>query len=137
MAVVLVVNDDRDMLEVYQAMLGEMGHQAVPRLDLDPDPNPGKVIETGAEALVIDLQAEADPMAGLSVIEELRHHPATRDMPIILSTGAAAEVQRLSARLSQLQVPVLIKPFDVDEFRVVVQRLLPSGDEERPTPPLS
>lgn len=135
MAVVLVVNDDRGMLEVYQAMLGEMGHQAVPRLDLDPDP--GKVIETGAEALVIDLQAEADPMAGLSVIEELRHHPATRDMPIILSTGAAAEVQRLSARLSQLQVPVLIKPFDVEEFRDVVQRLLPSRGEQRPTPPLS
>jgi CheY-like chemotaxis protein len=134
MAVVLVVNDDRDMLEVYQAMLGEMGHQVVPRLDLDPDP--GTVIETGAEALVIDLQREADPMAGLNVIEELRQHPATRDMPIILSTGAAAEVQHLSPRLSQLQVPVLIKPFDVDEFHDVVQRLVASR-EEGPTPPAS
>jgi len=135
MAVVLVVNDDRDMLEVYQAMLGEMGHHAVPRLDLDPDP--ANVIETGAEALVIDLQAEADPIAGLKVIEELRHHPATRNLPIILSTGAAADVRRLSARLSQLEVPVLIKPFDIDDFRDVVQRLVPSGGEQGPTPPLS
>jgi CheY-like chemotaxis protein len=131
MAVVLVVNDDQDMLDIYQGLLAEMGHKVVPRLRLEPDPE--DVLETHADALVIDLQREADPMAGLTVIEELRRHPATRDLPIVLSTGAAAEVPRLTNRLSQLQVPVLIKPFAADEFQDVVRRLVPPGDVERRT----
>jgi CheY-like chemotaxis protein len=134
MAVVLVVNDDRDMLEVYQAMLAEMGHRVVPRLRLEPHPE--QVTEAQADALIIDLQRDADPMAGLTVIEELRRDPATRKLPIVLSTGAAAEVRRLSTRLSQLEVPVLIKPFDVDQFRDVMQRLVPPA-EDGPTLPLS
>jgi CheY-like chemotaxis protein len=123
MAVVLVVNDDRDMLDVYQALLAEMGHEVVPRLGLEPDPE--DVIKTQADALIIDLQRDADPLAGMTVIEELRRHPATRDMPVVLSTGAAAEVRQLTPRLSQLQVPVLIKPFDADQFQNVLRRLVP------------
>ena len=123
MAVVLVVNDDRDMLELYEALLAEMGHRAVPRLELDPEPE--EVLKARAEALVIDLQADAHPVAGLEVIEALRKHPATREIPIVLSTGAANEVKPLQQRLSTLKVPVLIKPFDTDEFKVVVGRLLP------------
>lgn len=135
MAVVLVVNDDHDMLEVYQALLAEMGHQVVPRLRLEPDP--AHVIETEADALVIDLQREADPVAGLTVIEKLRGHPATRDMPIVLSTGAATEVQRLTPRLSQLQVPVLIKPFDAEQFRDIMRRVVAPGHAARRRPPPS
>jgi CheY-like chemotaxis protein len=123
MAIVLVVNDDRDMLEVYEALLAEMGHRAVPRLELDPEPD--EVLKAGADALVIDLQANAHPAAGLEVIEALRQHPATREIPIVLSTGAANEVKPLQPRLSTLNVPVLIKPFGTDEFKEVVRRVLP------------
>jgi CheY-like chemotaxis protein len=132
MAVVLVVNDDRDMLKVYQALLADMGHEVVPRLRLEPDPQ--NVIETQADALVIDLQDKADPQAGLTVIEELRRHPRTRQLPIVLSTGAVAEVQPLMKRLNRLQVPVLIKPFAADDFQNVVRNLVPPrgvGREDR------
>jgi CheY-like chemotaxis protein len=124
MAIVLVVNDDRDMLEVYQELLSEMGHRAVPRLDLDPDPE--EVLRARADALVIDLQTDAHPAAGLEVIEALRKHPATRTIPIVLSTGAANEVKPLQPRLASLEVPVLIKPFGTDEFKEVVERILPA-----------
>ena len=38
MSVVLVVNDDRDMLDMYAAALEEMGHRPVLRIDMDPSP---------------------------------------------------------------------------------------------------
>lgn len=38
MALVLVVNDEMDMLQVYQAALEQMGHQVMPRIDLEPKP---------------------------------------------------------------------------------------------------
>jgi CheY-like chemotaxis protein len=123
MSVVLVVNDDRDMLDVYGAVLEEMGHQPILRVDLDPDPE--VVIATRAEAVVIDLQAEADRLAGLKAIEALRAHPATREVPIVLATAAVEEVHPLVERLDKLEVPVLIKPFALDELRDVLGRVLP------------
>jgi len=123
MALVLVVNDDRDMLDLYGAVIEEMGHQPVLRVDLDPDPE--IVIATGADAVVIDLQAEADRLAGLRAIEALRADPATRDLPIVLATAAAREVRPLAKRLETLDVPVLIKPFAIDQLRDVLGPLLP------------
>jgi CheY-like chemotaxis protein len=123
MALVLVVNDDRDMLDLYGAVIEEMGHQPLLRVDLEPDPE--IVIETGADAVVIDLQAEADRLAGLRAIEALRAHPTTRDVPIVLATAAEQEVRPLVKRLKSLDVPVLIKPFAIDQLRDVLGRLLP------------
>ena len=125
MAVVLVVNDDADMLDVYEAVLTELGHQPVPRLEMLPDPD--SVVQIGADAVVIDLQAEAHPMAGLRVIEALRRHPATQTLPIVLSTGAVQEAKRLADQLERLGVPVLLKPFAIDQLRDVLGRVLPAG----------
>ena len=128
MALVLVVNDDRDMLDLYGAVIEEMGHQPLLRVDLDPDPE--IVMATGADAVVIDLQAEADRLAGLRAIEALRADPATRDVPIVLATAAAQEVRPLAKRLKSLDVPVLIKPFAIDQLRDVLGRLLPREDND-------
>jgi CheY-like chemotaxis protein len=81
MATVLVVNDDPEMLDLYEALLEEMGHRAVPRKDLEPQPE--TVINLGADGLVIDLQAEEDAESGLHVIESLRSHPATSNLPVM------------------------------------------------------
>jgi CheY-like chemotaxis protein len=126
MALVLVVNDDRDMLDMYGAVIEEMGHKPVLRVELDPDPE--VVVATGADAVVIDLQGEEDRLAGLRAIEALRADPATKDLPIVLATGARQEVRPLVKRLQRLDVPVLLKPFAIDQLRDVLGRVLPSQE---------
>jgi len=126
MALVLVVNDDRDMLDIYGAVIEEMGHKPVLRVELDPDPE--VVVATGADAVVIDLQGEEDRLAGLRAIEALRADPATKDLPIVLATGARQEVRPLVKRLQRLDVPVLLKPFAIDQLRDVLGRVLPSQE---------
>ena len=124
MAVVLVVNDDQEMLDMYAAVLEEMGHHAVLRTDAAPEPK--TVVATGANAVVIDLQAEADRLAGLHAIERLRAYPATEAVPIVLATAATPdEIQPIAERLESLRVPVLIKPFAIDQLRDVLGRVLP------------
>jgi len=124
MAVVQVVDDDRDMLDLYAAVLADMGHRAV--LRIEPDPEPDTVLEAGADAVVIDLQAEADPMAGMRAIEVMRSSPATQAIPIILATGASQRQMRpIAGRLEALQVPVLRKPFAVDRFQNLLAHVLP------------
>ncbi len=123
MAVVLVVNDDRDVLDMYGAVLEEMGHRPVLKARIQPKPE--TVITSGAEALLLDLEAETDPVAGLRVIEALRADPATQEVPIILCTAAPEDVRPLSQRLEDLDVPVLVKPFHIEKLRDVLGQVLP------------
>jgi DNA-binding NtrC family response regulator len=124
MAIVLVVNDDRDMLDMYQAALESMGHEVIPRIDLEPEPE--LVVESGAQAVIIDLQAQADAQSGLRMIEALRKHPVTQELPVILATGAATEAQRLRRQLGSMRVAVLIKPFPIAKLQRVVGEVLPT-----------
>lgn len=135
MAIVLVVNDDRDMLDVYAVVLEQMGHRPLLRINMDPKPE--AVISAGAEAVIIDLQAEADRLAGLRAIEALRAHPATEKVPIVLATAATEEVRPLAERLEKLDVPVLLKPFAIDALRDVLGDVLPSRGPRAAQEPLS
>ena len=60
----------------------------------------------------------------------MRADPATRDLPIVLATAAAREVRPLVKRLETLDVPVLIKPFAIDQLRDVLGRLLPRQEDD-------
>ena len=131
MPTVLVVNDDPDMLQMYEAVLEELGHRSELREDMNP--KPGDVIAAGADALVIDLQADSDQLAGLRAVEVIRAHPATRGLPIVMATAAAEDVRPLISRLKELDVPVLIKPFAIDKLRAVLEMVLPSPEEQAPT----
>src|ERR1700730_11293330 len=97
------------------------------------DPNPETVIAARAEAVVIDLQAERDRLAGLSAIEALRADPATDKLPIILATAAVEDVPSLVERLEDLDVALLRKPFAIDKLRDVLGRVLPPVQPVRST----
>jgi DNA-binding response OmpR family regulator len=122
MAVVLVVNDDRDLLEVYEEALLAMGHEPVTKESIDAGPE--TVRQVGADALLVDLQAPHEGEFGLRVIQEVREDPETRDLPIILATGATDELHSLHERLDALDVPVLIKPFEMSALEEKLQAVL-------------
>ena len=111
MAVVLVVNDDRDMLDMYEEALQAMGHEPVTKESVDAGPE--TVRQVGADALLVDLQAPNEGEFGLRVIQEVREDPEMRNLPIILATGATEELHSLHEQLEALEVPVLIKPFEM------------------------
>ena len=126
MAVVLVVNDDGDLLDTYEALLAQMGHEPVKRLTITSGPE--TVREVGADALINDLESPAEGEVGLRVIEEVRSDPVTSDLPIILCSGAADAVQAHSSRLEQWRVPVVLKPFPIEVLERHLREALGSED---------
>ena len=122
MAIVLVVNDDRDMLELFESMLQAMGHRAVTRLGVHTGPE--TVREVGADALLVDLEAPDEAEFGLRLIREVRGDPELEDLPIILATGARERVALHRALFAGLGVPVLIKPFSIDALEETLRAAL-------------
>jgi CheY-like chemotaxis protein len=122
MAVVLVVNHDRDMLEMYEALIRQIGHEVV--TDSIVESGPATVRAVQADALVVDLRRPDDHEYGLRLIEHVRADPEVSAIPIILCTGAVEQISPLIPRLESLQVPVLPKPFHPDELEQVLANAL-------------
>ena len=129
MAVILVINDDQDMLGLYDAVIRDMGHHPVTKVDVDSAA--AIVREVGADALIVDLQSPDDAESGIGIIREVRSDPAIAHLPIILATGAAHEVEPLLRRRRLTGVPVIAKPFAVSDIQLALHAALglqPSGE---------
>ena len=123
MAVVLVINDDRDLLDAYQDVIRNMGHEPVTKFAARSGPE--TVRETHAQALVVDLERPDERDFGLRVVEQVRADPELGELPIIVCTGAAEpRLRPVRNRLAKLGVPVLPKPFTLEEFEAALENLL-------------
>ena len=123
MAVVLVINDDRDLLEAYQEMIRLLGHEPVTKLAARSGAE--TVRETHAQALVVDFERPDESDFGLRVVEQVRADPELRGLPIIVCTGAAeARLRPIRGRLKELGVPILPKPFTLQEFEAALESML-------------
>jgi CheY-like chemotaxis protein len=129
MAVVLVVNDDADMLDIYESLLLSMGHQPVTKMAIGSGPE--TVREVGADALLVDLQRPDEDDYGVRIIEEMRADPHTSELPIVLCTGAAEAVRTLTPQLDALGVPVVIKPFAVRDLERTLNAALEGRADRR------
>jgi len=129
MAVILVIDDDADMLDLYQAFIRNMGHVPVTKMAVESGQETVREIEP--DALLVDLRRPDEDEYGLRVIEELRADPELKALPIILCTAGAQEVRPLLQRLDLLDVPVVLKPFSTEDL----ERTLTAAIQQAPPPP--
>jgi CheY-like chemotaxis protein len=120
MARILVINDDDTILDLYEAVIRDLGHEAVTKATASSGPE--IVHDVEADALIVDLQRPDEEEYGLRIIEELRAAPETQAFPIVLATGAGPELQPLLPKLESLEVEVLRKPFEIGELESVLGR---------------
>jgi DNA-binding response OmpR family regulator len=126
MAVVLVVNDDRDMLDMYESVLQAMGHEPITKLAIETGPE--TVRQVGATALLVDMEAPDEADFGLRIIQEVREDRGLADLPIILATGATERVAPHRDLFDALNIPVLIKPFPIDALEEKLRAVLMSRE---------
>jgi DNA-binding NtrC family response regulator len=117
-ALVLVVDDEEDMLEVFTETLTRLG------VDVVAESDPREVVEhlrrgDRFDVAVVDLRLPH--VDGLALLELIRAKQS--DLPVIVATGyPSAESARRCRELGVLQY--LRKPFDPDELSRQVRRAL-------------
>lgn len=123
MAKILVVDDEAVLLQLLRQVLEDAGHEVLTEIDS------GQVIpriRAERPALVM-LDLFIGEVSGIKLIQDLRADPGTQGIAIILCTGASREVDEQRELLEQLKVPVLAKPFDLDDLVNLVSAQLPAG----------
>ncbi len=114
---VLVVDDDQAILEFMETFLTKDGFEVTTLAN--PKDAPAKVKEGGYHLVVLDLMMPG--LGGVEVLEQIRR--VDSDVAVVIFTGypsldTAVQSMKLDA------VDYLKKPFNPDEFREVLDRVM-------------
>lgn len=114
---IAVLDDEKDMLENCRRILQSWGHE--PLVLSDPTQAARIAAEENPDVFITDVRMPEK--SGMDVLAELRAaHP---DMPVIVFT-AYASVETAVEAIKAGAFDYIVKPFSLDNFRIVVDRAL-------------
>ncbi|HQE99989.1 MAG TPA: response regulator, partial [Anaerolineae bacterium] len=122
---VLVVDDDRDTLTLLRTALRAQGLQV-------------RTVTRGERALrmaqeqppsLILLDLKLPGMDGYEVLQQLKRHPATANIPVVVMTGFAEPGNGSASAMKALGATRFVtKPFSMEELGEEISRLVESAD---------
>jgi len=130
---ILVVDDRLALLDLLRRVLEEEQYQ----VSVLPQGS-GAVQQIRAappDLLILDLKlTDAE---GLDILQELRAHPSTADLPVIVYTAAVREAETVAHLVAgnptrYANVVVLQKPFELDTLLERVEQVLGTGATPSP-----
>jgi DNA-binding response OmpR family regulator len=122
MPCIAVVDDDSDFVSMLRAAFDDEGWETV---------GYGKrlgavnfLVYSHPDLIIVDLGLE-HPDAGWTLVELLREGlHSVRDVPIVVCSGDATQLRQRSSWLRSNDIPVVQKPFELDEMIGLVRDLL-------------
>lgn len=116
--IALVVEDDADQAALTQELLRNLGFDTAIAL------NGGQALDwlvrNKPSLIILDMRLRA--ISGVSVLRQIHTDLTLLDTRVVITTGDLG----LAAEYGTQADAVLIKPFNVDEFRETIRELFPS-----------
>lgn len=119
---ILVINDDESILELYRLILEEEASYTV-TLSLITFERVTDIEEMQPDLIILDAKLGAY-QEGLHLVQKLKRYPPTEAIPVLLCTAADDLIRQNGATLRERGIPILSKPFDIDDLLQQVQELL-------------
>ncbi|MEN6572037.1 MAG: GAF domain-containing protein [Anaerolineaceae bacterium] len=113
--VILSIDDDGEVIELYQRFLEPNGYKVVPLTD--PEQAVAKAIELKPFAITLDIMMPQKD--GWQLINELKENELTRNIPILVCSILEEEEKGFSMGASDY----LVKPFAADDLSNAILRL--------------
>src|SRR5512143_2774716 len=126
---VMVIEDEKEIRDLVRYNLERAGFRVAAAEDGESGLE--RVFAARPDAVVLDLMLPG--RTGLEVLRELRAEPATRDLPVIVLTARAAEMDKLLG-FEHGADDYLTKPFSPRELVARVQALLRRARPSRAEP---
>jgi CheY-like chemotaxis protein len=116
---VAVINDARSVLELYRDMLDELGYEAA--LLATEAVETDRIREAAPDAVILDLEVGLQMEYGVEMAKELRADAQYAAIPIVVATARAEALDGAGQTLRDIGVPVLLKPFTIDQLGAALE----------------
>jgi DNA-binding NtrC family response regulator len=115
---IIVVDDDRSIRHLFKEVLTEAGYEVVMICDAT-----GKIehIKQIHPDLIILDYIFAGEGRGWDVLNKLKAIASLAAVPIVLCSGAHYDIWQIKSQLANMNVPVLEKPFGVNDLIEIVR----------------
>lgn len=118
---ILAIDDDEAVLQVYQDLLEDEGFRLSARVT--PPTTIEEIQQIAPKLILLDLLfGSAD--AGSVFLRMLRAEPATSGLPVIVVTADQRLVEFRRPQLDTWRCRVILKPFDIDDLVGAIQATL-------------
>jgi DNA-binding response OmpR family regulator len=118
---VLVINDDESILELFQMLLQSEGYEVL--TSVEAIENIADVEALQPELVILDLKLGMQE-EGWIMLQKLRMYPPTAGIPVIVCTAALDIVRQQESTLQDKGIPIVYKPFSLDELLKAVHSVL-------------
>lgn len=105
---ILIVEDDPDILEIFQTVFESKRYKVFPLMTGRPV---FKIIDEFKPDLIL-MDIRLDGMDGRAIFREIRTRPQTRHIPVLLTSGGFKEDYIMRENFTNADY--LEKPFDID-----------------------
>lgn len=124
---ILVIDDAPEFLDFLDALLTAEGYRVVAASSWEAAA--AALASLQPHLVIADVRLGEQP--AFAALDHLRGDEKTRNIPVLLCTGAVNEVDERADALRREGVDVLIKPFDIDVLLAMVARFTggPTGSE--------
>ena len=128
---IMVINDTQEILQLFREILeGEGGYEVTL---CSYEPQMLEHVKAEEPDLIISDHVFGEEKIGWQLIQRLKMDRDTAEIPVIVCSGALKELREMEGSLTQKNIGVLYKPFDVDELlNLVARKLEDDGGESMP-----
>lgn len=131
---ILVVNDDPAILELFRDLLSEEGYDVtLDKFERQTGDLLQSIRDLQPDLVIMDFIVGRED-SGWQLLQAAKMDRSTRAIPVIVCTGAIKQVTELSVHLDEMDVHVVLKPFDIDHLLEIIDKVWKS--QESPTPGL-
>jgi len=119
---ILVVDDEEDQRTFMCTLLEDNGYETI--CAIDGEEGMDKVKEDKPDLITLDISM--DNQSGIKMFRTLHKDPETKDIPVIMVTGVAAEFKTFIERQKQVDPPdaYFEKPIEQADFLKKVKELI-------------
>ncbi len=122
---ILIIDDDQSILEMMRLILEEEGKYHVTTCEIVFE-DVGEVERLHPDIILLDFLMQGR-QTGWTLLQKLKLHRPTKDIPIVLCTAGLSDIKEQEPIFTQKGIPILYKPFDIDELLHVVEQILSSS----------
>ncbi len=127
---VLVVNDTQEILELFDDILSEMGLEVVQMTYAPRELQ--RIRETKPDLIILDLVFGERELLGWQLLQKIRMDRTLEGMPVVVCSAALKMLTEIQGYLTEQNVVVVVKPFNVAQLEEAVLLALRAEGHEQP-----